>query len=353
MNKTYHLAKLYFNSPLELSKSEVGVETSVKVPFNSSLHLSKGKSGLDTSFEVLHSDTLKSALFACALELFGEEAILRGGNGKAFFESFRISSAFPFAGDELFFQKPEWLPNTFTENTDLRKDIKKIRFFDKESFEALLNGKLNDFTKEDIQHSKYYSKHKIEKPFVSESVQRVVVSRTSEQDPDTFLTERLFFAENCGLFCLMQFENENFKQEIIAALRLLGDNGVGADKSVGNGQFIFKDLEPFEFQFTEKAGYQVSLSLFCPKSGEVQKQDFLEKSAYSLTKRGGYVASHANFEQATLRKRSVFMFTEGAVFPNDATLKGDVKDLKPSAAPEHAIWRDGRAIFFPYHLTEK
>ncbi len=331
MNKTYHLAKLYFKSPL---------------------HLSKGKSGLDTSFEVLHSDTLKSALFTCALELFGNEAILRGGDGKAFFESFRISSAFPFSGNELFFQKPEWLPKTLTENTDLRKVIKKIRFFNKASFEALISGKLNHLEETDIQYSKYYSKNKFKNPFKSETVQRVTVSRTYEEDAGTFYTERLFFAENCGLFFLIQFENENFKEKITAALRLLGDNGVGSDKSVGNGQFDFNGLEKFEPPFTENANCQVSLSLFCPKTGEVQNQDFLEKSAYSLTKRGGYLANPENFDKTTLRKRSVFMFTEGAVFPSNVKLEGDVKDLKPSAAQEHPIWRDGRAIFFPYNLAE-
>ena len=65
MNKKYQIAKLQFTSPL---------------------HLSKGKTTLDESLDVLHSDTLKSALFVCALDLFGSE-ILRGGDndGKFFF----------------------------------------------------------------------------------------------------------------------------------------------------------------------------------------------------------------------------------------------------------------------------
>lgn len=234
----------------------------------------------------------------------------------------------------------------------MRKVIKKIRFFSKTNFVALLNGNLNRLEGNYIRHSKYYSETGISSPFKSETVQRVTVSRTYEEDAGTFYTERLFFADNCGLFFLIEFENDDFKQHITAALRLLGDNGVGSDKSVGNGQFEFGGFEPFDFQFDEHANKQVSLSLFSPNANEVQDKDFLEKSAYSLVKRGGYLANPENFDKTTLRKRSVVMFTEGSVFPSSKNLKGDVKDLKPTAAQEHAIWRDGRAIFFPYNLKE-
>jgi len=44
-----------------------------KLRFPGGLHLAKGKSEYDQSDTILHSDTLKSALFVCALQLFGEK----------------------------------------------------------------------------------------------------------------------------------------------------------------------------------------------------------------------------------------------------------------------------------------
>ncbi len=335
-----------------------------KLHFTSPLHLSRGKSGLDTSFEVLHSDTLKSALFVCALEL----DLLRGEDARPFFESFTISSAFPFVNDQLFFPRPERLHDSIegqaqaesNEKID-RKKLKKVKYFSKKRFEELLKGELKILKDNEVRKTKYYSETDIIEPFKSETVQRVVVSRNYDEDgSDTFYTERLYFTEGGGLFFLIDIKDETQRNTIESALLLLGDNGIGSDKSVGNGQFEFKGIEPFAFEQAQNANKQISLSLFSPKKGEVNRADFLELSAYSLTARGGYVASPDNFNRSSLRKKSIVMFTEGAVFPK-AELVGDVKDLNPNSDDlreknleiKHPIWRDGRALFLPYNLIIK
>ena len=326
-----------------------------KLYFTSPLHLSKGKSGLDTSFEVLHSDTLKSALFVCALEL----GLIEGHNAVAFFESFTISSAFPFVGSELFFPRPELIPKSIAHNAKQkgkgkieRKTLKKVQYFSKNTFEQLLNGTLVALKPCWIREKAYYSEVDIKKPFDSETVQRVVVSRTQDEDgSDTFYTDRLFFTEGVsGLFFIIRIHDGKQRQVIQSALLLLGDNGIGSDKSVGNGQFDFTGFETIDFKTIEDAPKQVSLSLFSPKKGEVT--EFIEQSAYSLVKRGGYIANPDDFDNSTLRKKSIVMFTEGSVFPN-TTLVGDVKDLKPDVSTvSHPIYRDGRALFLPYNLKD-
>lgn len=348
-----------------------------KLQFTSPLHLSRGKITLDESLDVLHSDTLKSALFVCALDLFGDE-ILRGGDGdgKNFFERFTISSAFPFVQNELFFPKPEWLPKSIEEQTKPdaikkidRKALKSVKYFNKSSLEQLLKGELK--TLEPKWVKKYYSENDIHSPFKSETVQRVTVNRTYEEEGDTFYTERLYFTEGCGLFFLIEFHDITVRPIIEAALRLLGDNGIGSDKSVGNGQFDFEKLDEFDFDFAQDANKQIALSLYCPNTKPnrdydlINDSDFLKNSAYSLIKRGGYIANPDNFDRSTLRKKSIVMFTEGAVFPKDKSnerdLVGDVKDIKPDSIElreknmevKHPIWRDGRAMFFPYKLDLK
>ncbi len=326
-----------------------------KLHFISPLHLSKGKSDTNESFDVLHSDTLKSALFVCALEL----DLLWGDDAESFFKSFTISSAFPFVDKELFFPKPEWMPKSIEDNAQQssdnqidRKKLKKIKYFNQKSFEQLLKGELKALNPEWVRGTKYYPETKIIEPFKSETVQRVVVSRSyNEEGSDTFYTERLYFTEGCGLFFIIDIHDATQRDTIESALRLLGDNGIGSDKSVGNGQFRFDGFEPFEFEKAQNADKQMSLSLFSPKKGEVNDEAFLKGSAYSLIKRGGYIANPEEFDNSTLRKRSIVMFTEGAVFPTTKTLVGDIKDLKPDMPKvKHSIWRDGRALFFPYNL---
>ena len=177
----------------------------VKLHFSSPLHLSRGKSTLDESFDVLHSDTLKSALFVCALELFGADKVIFGEEGKGFFESFTISSAFPFVNEQLFFPKPEWLIEGINGEID-RKKVKKIKYFSKDTFQELLKGELKVLSEDKFTNTAYYSATPLTEyqPYTSKTVQRVTVNRTGEDEGNTFYTERLYFTEGCGLFCLIQ-----------------------------------------------------------------------------------------------------------------------------------------------------
>ena len=318
----------------------------IKLKFTSPLHLSRGKSGLDESYDVLHSDTLKSALFICAMQLYDNQ-IDRG----SFLEKFTISSGFPFNENELFFPKPALLPDTFYIKDDEteQKKVKKIKYISQFLFENLLQGNFKPFSKNDIYESDFLSENKdFKKPFQNEVVQRVTVSRTYENEGDTFYMDRIFFNKNCGLFVLLNTDNQEVKGKIKAAFRLLGDNGIGSDKSVGNGQFEMEWIEDFDLSKVENATHCLSLSLYLPGEKEINSID-LDKSAYSLIKRGGYIANPNDFNNSVLRKKSIYMFSEGAVFSQNADLQGNIADLNPTNRPlQHEIWRDGKALFLDY-----
>ncbi len=325
----------------------------IKLRFTSPLHLSRGKLDLDATFEVLHSDTLKSALFVCALQLDDEALIPKGDDSKQFFEWFTISSAFPYIGDELFFPKPERLPESIVKKAECdkaQKDLKSLRYFTKRIFVDLMKGEIKELDKSILSKTTYYSfERQANKPFKSEVVQRVMVPRDGGETV-TFYTDRLFFADGCGLFFLIDIHDGSKRELILAALALLGDNGIGSDKTVGNGQF--KAAEPMflqGFDLPKDAECQMSLSMYLPDNEDVERIDFLEKSAYNIALRGGYMASPENVNHGGLRKKSVRMFTEGSVFPMQ-TLVGKVADLKPRADVQHPVWRDGRAMFLPYKM---
>ncbi len=320
----------------------------IKLKFTSPLHLSRGKSGLDESYDVLHSDTLKSALFVCAMQLYDNQI-----DRENFLEKFTISSGFPFNEKELFFPKPALLPDTFYIKDDKEniKDIKKIKYISQSLFEKLLQGNFKPFSKNDIYESDFLSDKKLEKkPFKNEVVQRVTVSRSYENEGNTFYTDRIFFNKNCGLFVLLNVDNQALKEKTKAAFRLLGDNGIGSDKSVGNGQFEMEWIDDFKLAEVENPTHQIAMSLYLPTKEEIDNID-LDKSAYSLIKRGGYIANPEDFNNSVLRKKSIYMFSEGSVFSQNADLQGNIADLNPSNRPLiHPIWRDGRGLFLNYKV---
>ncbi len=138
----------------------------------------------------------------------------------------------------------------------------------------------------------------------------------------------------------------------------MADNGIGTDRTTGHGQFEFdekKDVEPITLNLPDNATHQLSLSLYCPEQTEISAQ--LDKSYYDLIKRGGFIASPADDNHLTIRKKTVYMFAEGSLFPNVADRKGKIVDLKPDdvglqekgqTALQHPIWRDGTGIFLPF-----
>lgn len=335
--------------------------TLFKLHFTSPLHLAKGKSEYDSSEDILHSDTLKSALAVCALQLYEDK------NVKEFLESFKISSAFPFYKDELFFPKPNFLnPETqlFTFENDekqkvkQRKKVKKIKWIGKEYFIKLLKGVPLKFDDKKYQNETFLSEKltKEDKIYTSETQERVQIPRVLGESEDTqpYYVDRLYFDKNAGLFFLLETKDKDIITKIENCLKLLGDNGLGTDKNVGNGQFSFSK-ENLDLPMIDDANYQINLSLYCPDNEELQIiKDKRKNLSYNLIKRGGWLASPENPDHISLRKKSIFMFGEGSIFPkNNKDLEGKIVDLKPEneklkemkVSINHEIYRDGKSIF--------
>ena len=96
------------------------------------LHFSDGRGLYYSTDGQLQSDTLKNAIFTSAAKLFGKSVLT-----EAFYDSFRVSSAFPYYGDHLFFPRPLGSLAGFglTEKAD-----KKVTYLSKSLFENWING---------------------------------------------------------------------------------------------------------------------------------------------------------------------------------------------------------------------
>lgn len=338
----------------------------VRLCFDGPLHLARGKSDYASSSEILHSDALKSALFAAAqsagLDVAAQQVSANSDFQNEFLDSFDVSSAFPFYADEYFFPKPKCEIHEVWDGTEKdRKGGKKISFIGKRFFEEVLKGSHQFSEKIDANRHVFgkFASERIalfrqeDKDFfiVSENnvMLRVVVPRhyeTEDQNPQPYYVERMFFHENAGLYFFFKFSNDQFRSTFEAALNLLGESGIGTDRNVGNGQFIPK-FSTLTLDLPDNPTHQLLLSLCCPSKSEADTITNAATAAYSLIKRGGYISSPEQNESAmAYRKRSIYMLEEGSVLPA-GNIKGVLHDLRPDIYKSHPIWRDGRAFVLP------
>lgn len=339
--------------------------TALKFHFTTPLHIGTVREDYDKSESIIHSDTLYSAIIWAWNVLGLEEEIpqlVANGN-------FTISSLFPFhqMNDEApiyFFPRPigQKLKSDYDETIVNHKLIKEIKYLDAEIFKAFLSGRIIDFESyEELleQKSVYLTNKKTEEGFDTTFIKkkvypRVYVPRHGEDgDTQIYYIERLFFKEDSGLFCLAQFDNEDIKQKVIAALRFLGDEGLGTDKHVGNGLFKLEQEDFNEFDNSKiETDYAINLSLFCPENKEQMSEILDRNSTFGRIKRGGWITKDGFL---TYRKKSISMFTEGSVFKTDSSVKGKTVNLKPEKTPkevEHPIYRVGRSLFLPIKIQE-
>lgn len=326
----------------------------VKLLFQSPLHIHKNKGDYDTSEEMLHSDTISSAMAAKGYSLYDSF------DGKDFMNHITVSSAFPFYGDQYFFPKPMIrLPVTIEEfsadeSSAESKKLKKIQFIEQGLFEEIINGKEDIVLSEDMiqAEGKYLSREPVKKFIKTQTQQRVTIP-SEGGDARPYYVERIYFDQRkkkSGLYFLIDAKPEYF-QKAIELLSFLGEEGIGTDRAVGNGQFEI-ELDDIQLQMADSS-YRLNLSLYWPEQDEIEA-GILENSSYDLIKRGGFLAGYYLNEFRHLRKNSVFMFTEGSVFRADQLI-GKVGNLRPEWNDPRLenVYRSGRSFSIPVHVKEE
>lgn len=328
----------------------------IKLHFKTPLHIGSGKDELDKSALVYHSDSLKSALYATGLPFFSSWE-----DQSNFFSEFNISSCFPYLNDELFLPRPFglmrlkfWKNDVATENDKIGKKAKKIAYLANGIFKKWAedpNQEL-DFDEKNISSDGSFIFSDIDKVgiiYQSQVQQRVKVSLKNDENSRPFYIDRIYFTAKGGLYFIAQFKNESIRRQVLQALHLLGDIGIGTDRTVGNGLFTFnerEDILPYEMPGKKKLDKKVNLGLYIPKKDEINKID-LSNSSWQLIKRGGYMAGSSNEAFRHLRKNNIYFFSEGSSFYTKEELNGKCVDLRPDWNDEslHPLWRDGQSLF--------
>ncbi len=331
----FKIAKLYFKGPLALmdKKKDEFVKEVWKLP----------------------SDKLKGAM-AYALDALGHKV-------EDFWDNVIVSSAFPFWDGEqtfYFFPKPMIkLPVKPSDNLQHAKNIKKIRFLEKMLFEKVINDEEFDLY-EDAEFLE--GKKFIAPPGILNGKTKVHLMKSqaegkialgniynvgSEAKPAPYFVSRTFFnPEKSGLYFLFEGDEEWVKK----ALDFFKGEGIGADKTYGNGELRDFKIDEMNLNIPEETNGHISLSKYIPAEDEIRT---LLQSRFSIGKYGGFIAGARNENLRHWSKQTVWMIDEGAFLASTGKPNGkyvNVVDSESENALGHPVWREGRPFTIPVKI---
>jgi CRISPR-associated protein Csm4 len=332
------------------------IKLKAKAPF----HLGERGVGIEETSEIVHSDTLFGALCWCWTLLTGEEP-------EEFLRPFRegrppflFSSAFPFWGEMLFVPRPlAPLPVEGTE--EFKQDVQKVDFLSLRAVAEmgrrtiphqdlkLLAGKRLLVLSKEAQQLDNTDKA----PWAVIQVPRVALDRVASAS-EIFHAGRLVFAEKSGLYLLVRILDPDALavQKLQALFRLMGDEGLGGERSCGYG-FFTPDFQEIELNVPQTS-QQLLLSLYNPKNSQELEGLDLSRSAYKLVRRRGWVFST---RAKNLQTQSVNFFVESSVFrrskPEYSSVWGRlVEVLQAGTDVPHPVYRNGLGFFIGWRSEE-
>lgn len=310
-----------------------------RLTFTAPFHVdSRGNDFYEESNTFIHSDTLSAAIFATWFWIAPEQA-----EQQAHAPCFKLSSAFPF------YKACYFLPRVLSsqaiklpaERLKEAKKLKKIQWLDT----GLWIASLKEFSwAEKINLDSGICQGVLVSEtaklpgrlWIEEERPRLAMDRNANQslEGQLFNFSRIWFDHEGGLYFLAVFDDTDSQNQFETMLSILGDSGIGADRSNGNGCFTWQrgkvpGLQPA----TDSTA--VALSLVNPAPSDC-RSGWLEASAYKLISRGGWVGGSG------IRKQRLRMFTEGSVFARP--LQGRIVDVSVDTMPQK-VYRDGRGFF--------
>lgn len=338
--------------------------------------------GLEETAERVCSDTLFSAWINAYVRLFGSTAV--ENLLQKFLDSppARISSTFIYRqqGDKFTYYLPRPLafPRNYPQEDDLAffKTYKNLKYLPLDLWQRWYQGE--GFTTEGensdrtelvattdkrkaegalhdagaFDYSSTSKKHQLPKVAVDRVTRATNFYHTGfvqfEYEQNGNGTKK-----HSGLYFLLQFHNtdEYLENRLQAALNLLGEEGLGGERSSGAGRFkVDWSNLPSDWQKVVDFKAENSHCLISLFYQESLSPEFLTDSSYEIIERGGWISSPFSGQQ--LRRKKVRMFAEGSVFSSPPS--GQLANVTPREfiTPEgeykpHPIYRNGISLSLP------
>lgn len=352
------------------------------------VHFGETGIGLEKTLERVRSDTLFSAWISAYARVFGKtqvEALLQQFIANPEKPPFRVSSTFVYRRNEDTDQLIDYLPKPVerpdgypSEDLSFAKAYKKLHYLPLAVWQRWYQG--SGFSEQDRLELEAYGKRR-EHPstalanagcfaygeaFQSYELPKVAIDRTTRATnfyhtgliqfawkPDPTVSVDVWSQNGvqnlAGLYFLLEFPeaNPNLEADLQQALTLLGEEGIGGERSSGAGRFsvlTWGNLSP-EWQnlvnFDQGNRYGL-ISLLWDQNMTIEAGD-----RYMIQERGGWIASP--FSGRQLRRQMVRMLAEGSVFRKQPV--GQLANVTPPGFTQHPIYRSGLAVSLPIKLA--
>lgn len=284
----------------------------------SAFHIGERGVGMEATSRIIHSDTLFGAICWAWRFLYGEDELVDLlGCFLSDSPPFLISSAFPFIGDLYLMPKPlEGL-----KSIEPDKKARKAWLVSHSIFQRVTNGEeIIDYRLIDggaiASNDEALMVEEMlgpSPPWTTDELPRVALDRKTMRS-EIYHVGELWFADGCGFYMMVDFRDGSTRNKLEGAMRLLGDEGIGGERSCGKGLF---SLESASIKVGSDDGNRaVLLSLCRPRKEEVHA---LQSSSYDLVLRRGWAGASGH------RKRGLRMLSEGSVVPR--SFSGSVVDV--------------------------
>lgn len=330
--------------------------------FPAGAHFGRQGIGLEETQESFPSDSLVSALIN-AFSLMGEaEEVVEALRGES--PPFLLSSLFPYGPDgpdtegKRLYALPRPLTMPCVKDPGVLqsagKDLKKIRYLVPSDVVRWLDER--PLSEDEIQDVRTRAA-RLAKPWNEETGEgwravflrpRVALDRISQNSAIWWCGE-VHFRPGAGLYGLVRCEDESWRARLDAAFRLLGDMGLGGERTYGLGIFRFDGLTPLDkvWPFAKGVGsHRVLLSRYAPTHQELVRLPQVLK-AWDMEESRGFVVSGRL--ATTLKRKRVRFLTEGSV--SSEPLSGRLVDVTPDHGPAlglaHRVYRSGLGFWFP------
>lgn len=318
-----------------------------KLNFIAPVHFGDTGIDLENLQETVNSDTLFSALINAISANLGNNEAEKFISDFLKDPPFLFTSLFPYFENTYFLPKP--LDDVFLDENIKRefgKDFKKIGWLKKEDF---LNWILNkNLTKEKLDQIKQYQSE-VKELFLKEIRPRVTIDRITNQTT-IYHCGYIYFKKNAGLYGLVVFKNNDYFDKFNTAMNLLGQTGLGGEKTYGCGLFeteIIKIDEIFKEILNANTQKITLLSLYHPTEEEFNKLETILE-CYNFIRKKGWITSGRL--ALPLKRKSVGFITEGSVLKD--TVFGTLVDVTPENIPtnylSHKVYRYGYAFLVPF-----
>ncbi len=317
-----------------------------RLMFKSPVHFGDTGIDLENVQEYVGSDTLFSALINVVNIYYGSDEA--GNLIDRFLDTppFILTSLFIYSDDLHFLPRP--MDDSFIPEEIKRakgKDLKKLKWLEKRDF--LKWQRQEELTSEDIDEMlKKQGEYK--NAFVKEIRPRVVLDRITQQS-SIYHCGYIHFRQNAGLYGIVAFRDSSFVEKFKTIISLLGQTGIGGEKTYGCGMFEVT-FEPVSDIFLDilnaERDKHILLSLYHPSDNEKHtlKYDLI---SYDIIRKKGWITTGRN--ALPLKRKSAGFITEGSVIKK--TLKGCLIDVTPDNPPpdilSHKIYRYGYAFTAP------